>query len=141
MRFNSAHVLAHRMSYQTFKGPIPKGKFVCHSCDNKICCNPEHLWVGTAKDNSQDAKRKGLIPDQRGRKHSEETKAKFKFRPHSDRRGEKHHLSKLTEMDVIEIKKLLKSGIKQTVIAKKFDVDPSAICSIKTKRNWSHLVE
>ena len=44
----------HRVSYEIHKGRIPKNKIVMHSCDNPKCCNPEHLFLGTHKDNSQD---------------------------------------------------------------------------------------
>lgn len=57
----------HRTSYIIFKGDIPQGLYVCHSCDNPKCCNPDHLWVGTAKENMQDAKRKGRLRNQYGR--------------------------------------------------------------------------
>ncbi len=46
--------LAHRAAYLVFKGEIPDGKMVCHSCDNRLCINPDHLWLGSAKDNVQD---------------------------------------------------------------------------------------
>ena len=50
---------AHKYSYQLFVGQVPNGLFVCHSCDNRKCFNPKHLWLGTAKDNSQDMMKKG----------------------------------------------------------------------------------
>lgn len=50
---------AHRASYIHFVGNIPKGKMVLHHCDNRSCCNPKHLYVGTAKDNTRDMLQRG----------------------------------------------------------------------------------
>jgi len=51
---------AHRLSFKYFyRIDIPEGKFVCHKCDNRKCISPEHLFLGTAKDNAHDMIRKG----------------------------------------------------------------------------------
>ena len=50
---------AHRASYTAFVGEIPSGMFVCHKCDTRSCINPDHLFLGTAKDNSDDMIAKG----------------------------------------------------------------------------------
>lgn len=58
------HLRAHRVSWEIHNGPIPDGLFVLHRCDNRKCVNPHHLFLGTAKDNTQDmlAKGRGVEP-------------------------------------------------------------------------------
>lgn len=54
------HVIgAHRYAYMVFRGPIPRGLFVMHACDNRLCCNPAHLSLGTPRENVLDMMRKG----------------------------------------------------------------------------------
>lgn len=52
-------VLVHRFVYEQFIGSIPEGMCVCHTCDNRVCINPDHLFLGTSQDNAQDKMRKG----------------------------------------------------------------------------------
>lgn len=55
-------ILVHRKAYIDAYGDIPVGMYVCHQCDNKLCINPEHLWLGTPKQNTKDAHIKGRVP-------------------------------------------------------------------------------
>jgi hypothetical protein len=86
--------LASRVSWMLHNGAIPEGLFVCHKCDNPPCVNPAHLFLGTAKDNMQDCKRKGRMRHER--KHSDEKLA--------------------------EALALIASGVSQTHVARKFGI-------------------
>lgn len=59
----STKVATHRFSWELAHGPIPKGQHICHRCDVTRCVNPSHLFLGTAQDNLDDARRKGRLVD------------------------------------------------------------------------------
>lgn len=115
---NKRKHLAHRASYEAFIGPIPKGMYVCHACDNVACVNPNHLFLGTQKQNLQDMASKGRST-----------------------RGEKNPQAKLTEMDVYVIKKFFftKPDVTDADIAKLYGVTRSAITLIRKKERWNHV--
>jgi len=106
---------AHRAMYQMFIGPIPDGKFVCHTCDIPSCVNPAHLFIGTHKENMSDMVKKG-------RQH----------RPI----GEKSNFSKLTEQQVREI---FRETGSQRAIAKKYGISKGTVAFIKHRQTWAHL--
>jgi len=107
------HYMAHRMSYIIFNGLIPKEKVVRHSCDNKLCVNPKHLILGTQSDNLIDAVKRNL-----------------------------HGPQKLTQEEVIEIKKALKNPYRGIGyhLAEKYNVTKYAISHIKTDSAWGWLI-
>ncbi len=105
---------AHRLAYFLTNGRIPTGLNINHHCDVRNCVNPEHLWVGTQKENMQDAWAKG-----RG-----------VFVHHS---GEDHPSAKLTDAEVAEIRVLKTAGgMTQRQISKIYNVSEQLISNILT---------
>ena len=88
--FGGKMLLAHREAYELFIGPIPAGQWVCHTCDNRRCCNPKHLFLGTVLDNNRDTSQKGRFwnsaPNYRFCKHGHEFTAE---NTRVDKRGER----------------------------------------------------
>jgi len=137
--YESKVIPAHRASYLVFKGEISKGLLVCHLCDNRKCVNPDHLWLGTCSENMIDCSRKGRLVDNTGRKRSHETIAKLKLRPRPDKRGEKHHLTKLTNESVLDIRKSSEIGILNCELAIKYNVSKQTIADIIKRKTWAHI--
>lgn len=72
--YNGKQCKSHRLIYTLIKGEIPDGLYCCHTCDNRLCCNPEHIFLGTSKDNMLDASNKGRL---KGLVKKEKTKRNF----------------------------------------------------------------
>lgn len=111
---------AHRLSFELANGPIPKGLWVLHRCDNPSCINPDHLFLGTAADNNADCKSK---------------------RRTACRIGEKNTRARLVEKTVMEIRRLANTGISQRKIARQFGISQQHVSAISRGRFWSHLQE
>lgn len=115
-RFPRKNMAAHRVSFLIFNGPIPDNMFVLHRCDNPLCVHPGHLFLGTQTDNMADKKAKGrnLI-------------------------GSHHQNSRLNEAAVATIKELLRQGMPQMQIARRFNISQTTICHISTGQIWRHV--
>lgn len=112
---NGKRVTAHRASIILFKSAIDPGKLICHKCGNRCCVNPDHLYVGTHLDNQQDRELQGTANI-----------------------GSANPRSKLTEVDVLNIRRLLVFNCIE-VVAPLFGVSPAAIYDIKAGRTWKHV--
>jgi hypothetical protein len=110
---------AHRFSWEIHFESIPEGLNVCHKCDNRLCVNPDHIFIGTDFDNEQDKWRKG-----RG-KHPI---------------GELNGYAKLTVNEVIQIRQLYATGKHTYVsIANIFHITFQTVHSIVKYKIWKHI--
>lgn len=126
--------LAHRLAYKIFKGIIPQELCVCHSCDNKRCVNPDHLWLGSQAENIKDRDSKGRQVSPSGEKH------RFRLYPESVPKGSAHPLAKLTEPQVLAIKSRYSLGWSVRVLAKEYGVNVPAVYKLLNGKTWRHLV-
>jgi hypothetical protein len=105
---------AHKFSARLHFGEIPKGMCVCHTCDNKWCSNPKHLFFGTQQDNNAD---------------------KVKKNRHA--KGEQQGHSKLTEAQIVEIR--LRANEDYRKLCQEFNLVPSTIYRIWRNQSWKHI--
>lgn len=106
--FKGKAIRAHRLSYALHKGTLTNEIFVCHSCDNPTCVNPDHLWLGSHTDNIRDMIRKG-------------------------RRSKKIPNPKLTPFQVVEIRE---SSDRAISLAARYSVSRKTINNIKSGSTW-----
>lgn len=125
---------AHRLAYVLTNGPIPAGLVVMHLCDNRSCCNPLHLSIGTVVGNNADMRAKGR---QRGAPGDKNGSC---LHPESRPRGENHCRSKLREQDVLQMKQMRLFGNTYKTIARYFDVHLATAHRAVTGRRWRHLM-
>ena len=118
LRYDGRLHLAHRIAWSLTNGPIPEGLGVLHHCDNPSCCNPTHLYVGTAADNSADMVRRNRL------------------RPAY---GSLSVRAKMTEADVLEIRRLRAEGATVPAIAQMYGKHHNHIANIVYRRRWRHI--
>lgn len=109
-------VYCHRFSYELHFGPLPEGYRACHSCDNRKCCNPYHIFAGTQGDNMRDMYAKG-----RGGKAGT---------------GNRFH-PKLSIEQVNQIRQLANEGVRYPAIAEQFGISIPGVSLIVTRKRWN----
>lgn len=114
---NRSAEAAHRFAFELYVSPIPDGSFVLHKCDRPACCNPEHLFLGDAADNTADMIAKG----------------RNKF---IGFRGVKNGMAKLTDGDV---RKIRQSAEDTRSLATRFGVSLLSIRRVRSGELWGHV--
>jgi len=108
---------AHRVAWFLTNGPIPEGLLIRHFiCSNPPCCNPKHLLPGTPTDNMQDCVRQGRI-----------------------QKGSTHPSAKLTEENIVEIRRQYAAGGSQENIAVLFGIAQTTVSKIVRRQRWTHV--
>lgn len=115
---------AHRVIYELKYGSISERMCVCHTCDNRLCVRPSHLFLGTQKDNVRDASVKGRLAG--------------RVAGVSMNKGETNGRAKLTEEDVLAIRKDTRSLIE---IAEGYNICKQTVLNVKSRKRWKHLSE
>jgi hypothetical protein len=112
--------LAHRLSWELHFGPIPDGLCVLHRCDNPGCVNPNHLSLGTKRENTADMIHKGRA---RG----------------GSSKGSDNGNSKLTEEQVVAMRIKRSSGASLSAVASEFGIARTYACAVCRRKHWRHI--
>lgn len=115
------HYYTHRVAWELANGPIPDGKSVLHHCDNRLCVNVDHLFLGTQADNMRDM-------DDKGRRSAPPRL-----------KGEQNPKARLTAEQVLEIRSEKYAGWKQSDIARHFGITQVQAGRILNRESWAHL--
>lgn len=132
---------AHRLAYQYTHGPIPQGLLICHKCDNPRCVRPDHLFLGTQKDNMADMSAKGRgylnLPESKRRRVAPE---RHWCHLSPDRqRGERNHNAHLTLEQIKAIRtRYEQKEVSQSKLALEYGVAQTTISAIVRRTNWRH---
>lgn len=122
---------ANRASWIIFKGAIPVGLCVLHRCDNPLCVNPEHLFLGTQAENNLDRKNKG--------RSATGDRSGSRLHPETTPRGRNHPRAKMTEEIVAEARQLFSEGIPTGQLAARFGVKGPVMSNAIHGRIWRHV--
>ena len=122
------NVSSNRMVWELVFGEIPDGMMVCHKCDNPPCCNPSHLFLGTAYENYHDAVKKGRI-----------SLSPAHLVGLIKRVGMDVGSAKLTDEQVLDIREKHIQGLSNGLISRQFSVSQGTVSRIINRKLWNHL--
>lgn len=134
-KLNGRRESSHRVAYKLSFGQIPSKACVLHSCDNRLCVNPQHLFLGTLADNVRDMVRKGRHRWGVGRNHGTKT------HPERIPTGERNGVAKLKASTAISVRERHEAGEDCASIARSLGVSYNAVHSIVRRKTWKHLDE